>query len=252
MIVKGREFASGKTPVICVPVMGKDLEEVMSVAKRVIAEGSQMIEWRVDYLAAWEDEEAVKACLTQLAELCADTVLLVTLRTADQGGLAQASGKALREFYLMLAKAGKADFIDVEFFGVEHPRRLLKEMKSYGARVITSHHDFHETPPAPVMEHIFEGMALGGADLAKLAVMPQSIADVLVLLSVTSSFCEHFPELPVASMAMGRLGVISRLSGEVFGSCLTFGTMGASSAPGQVSAEQLASVLDIIHENFGE
>jgi 3-dehydroquinate dehydratase-1 len=49
-------------------------------------------------------------------------------------------------------------------------------------------------------------------------------------------------------MAMGPLGVVSRLAGETFGSVLTFGTVGAASAPGQVDAARLRAALDLIHE----
>jgi 3-dehydroquinate dehydratase-1 len=49
-------------------------------------------------------------------------------------------------------------------------------------------------------------------------------------------------------MAMGPLGVVSRLAGEVFGSVLTFGTVGAASAPGQVDAARLRDALDLLHE----
>ena len=40
-------------------------------------------------------------------------------------------------------------------------------------------------------------------------------------------------------MSMGKLGVISRICGEVFGSAVTFGTAGKASAPGQLPANQL-------------
>ena len=42
--------------------------------------------------------------------------------------------------------------------------------------------------------------------------------------------------------------VVSRLSGEVFGSCLTFGALRAASAPGQIDAGKLKQVLEVIHQ----
>jgi 3-dehydroquinate dehydratase-1 len=44
-------------------------------------------------------------------------------------------------------------------------------------------------------------------------------------------------------MAMGSLGKITRLSGELFGSVLTFGSVGTSSAPGQISVARLRKIL---------
>ncbi len=250
MNIKGYEFRSGAKPMICVPVMGQTVSEVLAEAERVIAGGAQMIEWRVDFLERWSDEREVLGCLDKLESLCKSAVLLVTMRTADQGGRAAISGKQLEDFYISIAEALRADLIDVEFMGVEKPNRLFKRLHEMGARIIASHHDFSETPEPKLMETVLEKMALAGADIAKIAVMPQSKADVLSLLSVTASFCEKYPEVPVVSMSMGSLGMISRLSGEVFGSCMTFGTMGAASAPGQVSVSELENVLEIIHSNL--
>ena len=44
-------------------------------------------------------------------------------------------------------------------------------------------------------------------------------------------------------MAMGDLGKVTRISGEVFGSCLTFGTVGDASAPGQIESTNLKGIL---------
>jgi 3-dehydroquinate dehydratase I len=49
-------------------------------------------------------------------------------------------------------------------------------------------------------------------------------------------------------MAMGPLGAVTRLAGETFGSVLTFGTVGAASAPGQLDAVRLRAALDLLHE----
>ena len=51
-------------------------------------------------------------------------------------------------------------------------------------------------------------------------------------------------------MAMAGTGLISRVWGEIFGSCLTFGLAGQASAPGQIDARELKCVLDILHNNL--
>jgi 3-dehydroquinate dehydratase-1 len=48
-------------------------------------------------------------------------------------------------------------------------------------------------------------------------------------------------------MSMGGLGVVSRLAGETYGSCLSFGSVGTASAPGQIDAGALMSVLSLVH-----
>lgn len=250
MVIKNKVFESGKRPVVCIPVMGKDKEEVLREARRVIAQGAEMIEWRMDYLKDVFDMVAVRDIMQELAKECEDVVLLVTLRTKEQGGLAEVEEPRLSNYYLELARCKLADLIDVEFFGVDKPERLLHEMKKEGATIITSHHDFSETPEEAVMYMLFEQMAEGGADIVKLAAMPCELQDVLDVLRVTCRFAEEYPDVPVVSMSMGGMGIISRICGEVFGSCMTFATMGASSAPGQMPEEELQQVLAVIHKNF--
>lgn len=53
---------------------------------------------------------------------------------------------------------------------------------------------------------------------------------------------------PVITISMGKLGVASRLCGEVFGSAMTFASAGDSSAPGQISFDVMNLVLDSIME----
>ena len=82
-----------------------------------------------------------------------------------------------------------------------------------------------------------------GADIVKFAVMPHCERDVLRLLDATLVMKEHHPSTPVITMAMGSLGAVSRVAGETFGSAVTFGTAGKSSAPGQIPADRLALIL---------
>ena len=88
-----------------------------------------------------------------------------------------------------------------------------------------------------------------GADIPKLAVMPQSKRDLLALLEVTLEMSEAL-ECPIVTMSMSSIGMVSRLVGETFGSVLTFGAVGQRSAPGQPGARELAEVLEMIHRNL--
>ena len=85
-----------------------------------------------------------------------------------------------------------------------------------------------------------------GCDLVKYAVMPQCERDVLTLLDASLTMKEQYPDTPVITMSMGRLGAISRICGELSGSAVTFGSAGASSAPGQLPADRLAEILNCL------
>ena len=55
------------------------------------------------------------------------------------------------------------------------------------------------------------------------------------------------PMVLLITMAMSGIGMISRLSGECFGSAVTFGAARKASAPGQIGVEQLREILQIVH-----
>ena len=57
-----------------------------------------------------------------------------------------------------------------------------------------------------------------------------------------------YADRPIITMSMAGTGVISRLCGEVFGSSMTFGAVGKASAPGQMGAEDLNTVLALLHD----
>ena len=118
-----------------------------------------------------------------------------------------------------------------------------------GLGVIVSSHDFEKTPPKEELVSRMEKMQRLGADIAKVAVMPRSGEDVLTLLSATLEMHEHHARVPLITMSMSSAGVLSRLSGEVFGSALTFGAASQVSAPGQIGVRDLKTVLDIVHNS---
>lgn len=86
-----------------------------------------------------------------------------------------------------------------------------------------------------------------GADVAKLACMPRSAKDVLTLLSATENVKSLYPDEPLITMSMGKLGAVSRISGEIFGSAMTFGSAKKASAPGQIEVTALQKILEILH-----
>ena len=131
----------------------------------------------------------------------------------------------------------------------ERSLRALRAAHEKGIAVICSSHDFAKTPAREELLRRFRAMEALDADILKLAVMPQSPEDVLTLLSATAEM-DAAGSRPVISMSMGRLGAISRLCGEVFGSSCTFGAVGKASAPGQMNAADLDTVLNLIHKSL--
>ena len=138
------------------------------------------------------------------------------------------------------------DFIDVEYFYTEDADEEVHTLQKMGTKVITSHHDFHETPSSDVLFMLLEQMRHSNADIVKLAMMPQNAEDVLRLLAETNRFHQRYPEQLLITMAMGKIGAVSRVSGEIFGSCVTFGAGKNASAPGQIEKAKLEEILEVL------
>jgi 3-dehydroquinate dehydratase-1 len=73
--------------------------------------------------------------------------------------------------------------------------------------------------------------------------MPKVISDVVTLLAATERASREL-RIPLITMAMGSLGVVTRVFGGMFGSALTFAAGTKTSAPGQLPIETLREILD--------
>ncbi len=238
-------------PVVCVPVVAASPEDVIAKIKGLAEKKVQMLEWRVDCFSKAREPEEVRAVLEAVKPFMAETVFLFTFRTEQQGGNMRLEERRILQLNEIAAKSGCVDMIDLEFFEATRPEKEIRRFQRMGVRIIASHHDFHGTPDERILHMLLEQMKHGGADVAKLAVMPNNADDVLRLLKVTYDTKKKYPTLPVVTMSMGGVGVISRLSGEIFGSCITFGADGEVSAPGQMQVETLTGILDALHMSIG-
>ena len=88
------------------------------------------------------------------------------------------------------------------------------------------------------------------ADIPKIAVMPTNAQDVITLMDATNTMKTQYADRPIITVSMAGKGVISRLTGEVFGSAFTFGAGTDISAPGQMPVSELKTVLEILHKRM--
>ena len=247
-----RNVAIGEAiPKICVPIVGKTIDEILNQAKHICVIGADVVEWRVDWFENVFDTDKVLDVAKDLQTVLKDTPILFTFRTAKEGGEKAISSEDYKALNMAVAKSGYVDFIDVEAFtGEEIVKSMIQEAHSYGVKVIASNHDFDATPEKDEIVRRLRMMQDYGADIPKMAVMPKSKQDVLTLLSATLEMSEQFADRPIITMSMAGTGVVSRLTGETFGSALTFGAATKASAPGQINVNELEQVLDIIHKSL--
>lgn len=247
--VKIRNIVLGEgTPKLIVPIVDKTHQEIIDKVRSFGNRKVEMIEWRMDHFAYVFDLQAVIAVLRDLRAALPDTPILATFRTKKEGGELDISMEDYTKLNKAVAESGYVDLVDVEIFsGDDVVTENINNIHAAGVKVVASNHDFEKTPSKEELISRMRKMQAMGADLPKLAMMPQTPKDVLTLLEATWEMHEYYADRPIFTMSMKGIGTVSRLAGEVFGSCATFGSVGTASAPGQVTIEDLATVLDILH-----
>ena len=248
--VRGVRIGEG-VPKICVPIVGKTKEEILAAAKSFENVKKDVVEFRVDWFEGVFDFAQVENVLKELREILKNTPILFTFRTSKEGGEKEISVNDYAALNIAAAQSGYVDLIDVEAFtGDDVVKTIIDAAHKAGVKVIASNHDFFKTPEKEEIIRRLRMMQDFGADIPKMAVMPTCKQDVLTLLSATLEMSEKYADRPIITMSMAGTGVVSRLTGETFGSALTFGAASKASAPGQVGVHELKQVLDIIHSSL--
>ena len=250
--VKARNVVIGEgRPKILAPICGTTVESILEQAKPLIGTAVDVAEWRIDWFDDVFDAEKLLDAGTKLRELLGDMPILMTFRTAKEGGEKPVEPDVYADLNIAMAKSGVVDLIDVEAFtGDDVVCRIIAGAHEAGVSVIASNHDFDKTPAKDEIVSRLCKMQDLGADIAKIALMPQSRADVITVLDATRDMFENYARVPLITMSMAGLGVISRLVGESFGSSCTFGAVAQASAPGQVPVAQLDQVLETVHNGL--
>lgn len=236
-------------PKICVPICATTKEDLLSQITEYNKEDIDFIEWRIDFFQNVSDIVAVESLAKDLRTMLPNKPILLTFRTKQEGGEQALPLKDYFSLNLRLAQSGCVDLVDLELFSTNNTKQLssmINEIQKQNVKVILSNHDFHKTPEEAEIISRLSKMQELGADVAKIAVMPNSPNDVLELLSATNKMKEQYATIPIITMSMGKLGSISRISGELFGSAVTFGSLKKSSAPGQIPLAELKNVLTLL------
>lgn len=242
--IKGIEIGEGR-PKICLPITGKNLTEIEQQSRVINEKQADLVEWRVDFYHDHDIQSALEVIRKQIG----DRPLIFTFRTVREGGQRDITDQDYLSINEKAMMSGLIDLVDLELkLPVVIRNPLIAKAKQQGVATIISNHDFEKTPAQEEMINRLKEAELVGASIAKLAVTPKSSSDVLSLLTVTNKM-KDVVKIPLVTMSMGGLGVVTRLTGEIFGSSITFGTAGQVSAPGQIEQASLSTVLDVIHKN---
>lgn len=208
--------------------IGKNPADSAIKAKQL---GADILELRIDLM----DMDA-RQVFQELKRL--GLPVIITNRMKQEGGAWVRSED--ERIQTLISLLPLADAVDIELCAQKRDT-VVKKAKSIGKTVIISTHDFQKTPGYEVMMEIIKESFEAGADIAKLAVMPTSLEDVLRLLHVTL-----LAEKAVCTIAMGEIGRHSRVIAPIYGSVMTYGYVESAAAPGQLRVDELSSILRIL------
>jgi 3-dehydroquinate dehydratase-1 len=247
-LILGRLVLGEGRPKVCVPLVAPTVNELIVAAAALPLGAYDLVELRIDFFDAVDDAGSVTDALVAVrAAVPRDIPILFTFRSAREGGEREISSDDY-EALIALAVVCGVEAVDVEMFTErEHLDRIVRNAHAAGVRVVMSSHDFDTTPSSDEIVARLTAQQNLGADVLKIAVMPGSPRDVITLMDATERFVATTATRPVITMSMGGLGVISRLAGETYGSCLSFGSAGTASAPGQIDAFELMAILEAVH-----
>lgn len=247
IVLKGQPLAGGRLPAVCAPLVARTLPALLAEAAQVVARRPDLLEWRVDFFGPLADLQQVLAAAAALRAAAAGIPILFTRRCQREGGEAvMLTEPQVVALYEAVCAGGQVDLVDFEAGNdAGHVARVRAAAQAAGLPLVLSFHDFKRTPPLAELVERFAQAERLGADVAKVAVMPVVLEDVHVLLGATLQATRSL-HIPVAGMAMGPLGAVSRVCGGVFGSTLTFAVGAAASAPGQMPIEDVRAALAVL------
>jgi len=190
------------------------------------AKGADIVELRLDFIKDLKESD-----LKTLRDSTKKEVI-ATCRPKNENGLFEGSEKE-RIYLLKKCIDLGFDFVDIEF-GAEGMGLLMKyKGNKKAAKIILSYHDFKKTDGIGKLESIYKKMKKLNPDLVKIATFANSINDNFRIFRLLNGKSD------LAAFCMGIKGVISRVLAPKFGSRLTYASVGAKTAEGQLQLEEM-------------
>ncbi|HVN79060.1 MAG TPA: shikimate dehydrogenase [Terriglobia bacterium] len=225
---------------ICIPIRESNVAS-LEVAIASARSRAGFLELRLDYL---DPSTLTVSNLNRWAALAEVPVIATFRRKANGGEYPGDEAEQLR--VADAAIQAKVGYVDLEIETIENSLRgNLSSLKCRGTRIIASYHHFETTPPE--LQTVFERLQNTRPDVVKIATLARSFSDNYRLLELIT--LGEKDRMPVIAVAMGELGIYSRILAPSLGAVLTYGSLeeGLETAPGQVTAKDLHQIYRI-HE----
>jgi 3-dehydroquinate dehydratase type I len=208
-------------------VVGGDLPPARrdSLLEALLLLGLGGVEIRADLFG--DPREALR-CLEQVK---GRTSVLFTVRNFNEGGNFRGDEGDRLELLKAAIRAG-ATWVDAEW-----GTGAARELSRVGAPLLISHHDFQGTPEDQELARITREMEALPCRAIKLVPTARRLSEAIRVLAWIEGRTSGSP--PRIGFSMGEAGFASRILAISRGSPVTYGSLGAPVAPGQISAESM-------------
>jgi 3-dehydroquinate dehydratase type I len=223
---------------ICISIVPETNEEALRLLARALP-GADLVELRIDRIGQPDLPLLLHAGKEKI---------LVTNRRRDEGGFF-ASCENKRTALLREAVGLGAGFVDIEArTGAAAVGRLSKAIRAEKGKtkLIVSHHDLKKTPSRQTLIKRLKTCRALGADIVKIVTLAETAEDNLRVLELIPQALAVGQD--IIAFCMGAKGRLSRVAAPLLGSCMSYASLedGAESAPGQLTAVQMKTVLGML------
>ena len=183
MCMAVRQIGTGSRPLICTSLTGGDKETIIAELNQVLKKQPDMIEWRADFFKNIADIAQVIAVAKLIKEIAGELPVIFTIRSSREGGqLIALTDREVMELNAEICCNTCVEYVDCELSNEPaHIQCLRVEAGKKGIKIIGSYHNFALTPSRDELAKKFTTAEQYGFDVAKVAVMPQDLDDVLRL-----------------------------------------------------------------------
>ena len=147
---------------------------------------------------------------------------------------------------LLLDQAAAAgfEFVDIDLSS-NRSEPTIKELKSHGAQLILSYHDYSKTPSMDELGKVLDAERKVGGDVCKIVTTALVQRDNLTVLNFVGN---EAGGTRLVAFAMGEHGIPSRILSPLFGAEFTFASLTEESktAEGQLSIDKLRNAWQIL------
>ena len=218
-------------PRICVSISPSNAAGMVSSVRMAEEQGADFSEIRLEKLSSLDGfSEVVQA---------ARKPLIATNRS-----LPSKESQVDHQDVAMRAVEDGFQYVDLDF-ETQDLHRIIDQIRSKGAKIILSHHDYLRTPAPHELVAKLEEFHRFKPDICKIVTTAHHLDDNLTILEFLKS---NRGNGSIVSFAMGTMGVWSRLLAPLYGAHFTYASLsrGQETAPGQTPINEMRRIYQAL------